>query len=852
MQYADVSIDEYLAHRQPMPHLYDISPQLDPAAFELNGSGNGAGPDIVRLAAAIRTDGDRHTDVRLLAGDGEKYLATAMRIADNLRCDVYLTPLGADIRFVRESSAITGSSWEAIAVDRATGDPARWQLVRPADLPADVPTWFVSAQGRLHQNSGLVTVSLPAGVAFATKATFRDTVYVAARMKPGAGRVSTVAVNVDGGRFEIRRFDGAGSRLGGVELATLIGASLDVIHPDVQIPLTWPTDDEGCAALDLELVRLADALNRTIWVPEPPGAAFLLPDCGEFAAVDEVGGPSSWRAYTSRLAEDREPQYQTSIDGRLAPIGEVAATAFPGVPFASVPAGQMEQLRLWYESVVRWDGMFAIDLAVLGDGRLGVLLEDGTALAVSGRLLRTMLRRAGWAGEDLSVARPASGRILGRRARPRGAVGSSPHGRPLAPAARRPGLHPPRRSTGGRGARHLEAGVARRALLPPRGSGQRRHRGRAATRRAGRTAGVAERGGARRHHADAGGRRRHLQRRHSARDRDATHDRTEGPHGAGADGSGRRGPDADRRWPRTPCRAVATAGPGGEPARDRPLPLDAAGHRRASSRGSSRRRTCSCSRAGTRSGWPSIATTATCSGCTLPRSWPSTSPSTKPRRRGISGNGSATPAAPTCFRWPGCPSCGSPPDSTSTGTAGWHLAATSAPVPWRSGSTTPTTASPACPTRWCTGPTRVSGPACRPTWSCRTTWFRCRTCCIGASSRCHATSPPSTRVTGSWKLKIRRRRAIDVPATLDTLTGLPIVGRMHDFVGLDVLLSEEDLTMAVLTKAWRYGPNHRPVLTKLNGATLSDTILSGSWEYAETQREATPETQREATPETPA
>jgi hypothetical protein len=40
--------------------------------------------------------------------------------------------------------------------------------------------------------------------------------------------------------------------------------------------------------------------------------------------------------------------------------------------------------------------------------------------------------------------------------------------------------------------------------------------------------------------------------------------------------------------------------------------------------------------------------------------------------------------------------------------------------------------------------------------------------------------------------------------------------------------------MAVLTKAWRYGPNHRPVLTKLNGATLSDTILSGSWDYAET------------------
>src|SRR5262249_32913318 len=130
-------------------------------------------------------------------------------------------------------------------------------------------------------------------------------------------------------------------------------------------------------------------------------AAFVLPGTGEFAAVDEVGSPSTWRAYPSRLDGERPPHLDTDADGRLVPIGDEAAWTFPGVPLVSVPPPQVEHLRGWYESVSPLPGLFAIDLAVLADGRLGMLLRDSTPVAVGPRRLRLMLRQAGWALEDL-------------------------------------------------------------------------------------------------------------------------------------------------------------------------------------------------------------------------------------------------------------------------------------------------------------------------------------------------------------------------------------------------------------------------------------------------------------------
>ncbi len=274
-------------------------------------------------------------------------------------------------------------------------------MVRPLGLPDSVATWFTSVRGRLRQSHGLVTVPLADGIAFATKETYRDTAYLAARIMPSQNRMTTIAVNAELGRFEITRFDDAGSLLGGVEFATLVSASLDVIHPDVQVALTWPKDAAACTSLNTELMRLADGLNRTVWVPQPQGAAFVLPGFGEFVAVDEVGAPSRWRAYPSRLNENWTSSYGTDLDGRLAPLGEVSGARFPGVSFVSVPTPQLEHLRPWYAAIAPAPGLFPIDLAVLADGRLGVVLADGTPVVTGPRELHVLLREAGWAGEDL-------------------------------------------------------------------------------------------------------------------------------------------------------------------------------------------------------------------------------------------------------------------------------------------------------------------------------------------------------------------------------------------------------------------------------------------------------------------
>jgi hypothetical protein len=79
------------------------------------------------------------------------------------------------------------------------------------------------------------------------------------------------------------------------------------------------------------------------------------------------------------------------------------------------------------------------------------------------------------------------------------------------------------------------------------------------------------------------------------------------------------------------------------------------------------------------------------------------------------------------------------------------------------------------------------------------------------------------------EVRIRRRGAIDVPATLDKLRGLPVVGRLHDFVGKDLLLSEHEFPHAVVTKVWRTGERRRS-LDKITGGTLADALKTDAFD----------------------
>lgn len=382
-------MDEYRAHAPSLAHLFDLFPPAPRHEAIVGDDPSG----VSDLAAAVRTRTGRDTDVRLHAGAGD----LAAELAANLHRDVYFVPPDAEVRYLRETSAIAGESWEAVAVDRGSGVPVEWSVARPPDLPPGLPTWFVSSRGGLRPNRGLVSLPLEGGIAFATRATYRDTAQVAARLRR-LDDLTTVAVTAEYGRFEISRYDDDGALLGGAEFATLVAASLDVIAPDVQLALTWPTTPEACTELDGELARLAEQLDRTVWVPEPAGATAIQPGVGEFAAVDEVGEVGAWRAYPPG---DQRPRHRSDLDGRLIPIGDVAVTAFPAAPLVSVPQEQLDRLRAWYESAAPLHGLFALDLAATWEGRLGVCLDGGGLAAVGPRELRRLLVDAGWSGADL-------------------------------------------------------------------------------------------------------------------------------------------------------------------------------------------------------------------------------------------------------------------------------------------------------------------------------------------------------------------------------------------------------------------------------------------------------------------
>jgi hypothetical protein len=302
----------------PVPMLVDLPTLVD---------GAGQSMDVCSLVDLVRRAAPPGCDLRVLAPEAYRCREVLQEVADALGCDIYLA--GRDVDIVQVGGA-------AVAVARATRDPVDWLVVRPAGLPISASAWFEQSDGVIRARTGLVTLPLQGGLAFATRETFAEMAkFVNAITSPTAG-VTALAAPARDGQFAIGWYAGYGAVLNGADFARLVTANLDDVRSDVQIALTWPTGPNESRLLDAELRRAADALDRTVWVPELGGGAACGTGIGGPIAVDFDGRPARWVAYASarRVASPRA--YATDDLGRLVPAQPVSREE---LDIAGQPAG---------------------------------------------------------------------------------------------------------------------------------------------------------------------------------------------------------------------------------------------------------------------------------------------------------------------------------------------------------------------------------------------------------------------------------------------------------------------------------------------------------------------------------
>jgi hypothetical protein len=354
----------------------------------------GASPD--RLADWILERAEPGSDVRVLVPGGHRHLELFARLAEAMHCDVYLPAAGAELH---------EEGGEPVTRRSDTGEPLEWSLIRPSDIAPEAPSWFERGGGRVLRRRGVATIPMGMGVAFATRASFLDLVAFATATATAPPAVTPLAAVVYGGQFVIGWFDGREAALAGADFARLVAATVDELRPEVRLALTWPRSMEACLELDRELERLAQALDRVIWVPPWGGSAVAVSDLAEPIAVDADSHPAPWLRYDPDGS--RGSSLFAAADGRLlsesdaisttavvlaAPAGEIsaAATAFAGgsVPVAEgegeefEEAGALDELRHDHPALMRRaDNAFrALDFARPDEARcLGDLITAWSA-----------------------------------------------------------------------------------------------------------------------------------------------------------------------------------------------------------------------------------------------------------------------------------------------------------------------------------------------------------------------------------------------------------------------------------------------------------------------------------------
>ena len=308
------------ARRKSVPCLFDLMSLTDPRDRPA---------DVAELADLVRRGAGPDCDIRVLVADGGRHATTLQGLADTLRCDVY---------FVAGPTELVDESGDIVALDHASGEPTDWRVVRPSDVPAGLPTWFDLADGRVRMRSGLVTLPVPSGLAFAARDTFIEmAAFVDAA--PGCSEgLTPIAASIQSGQFSIGWFDGTSALIGGEDFARLVTASLDEVQPDVRLAIRWPADADDCVTVGEELQRMADALHRNLWVPEPGCMASGIAGLDEPAAVDTTGASAQWVSYVPSDVTTWVAGYETDPDGRLVGLADdISRAAFASTPVDLVP-----------------------------------------------------------------------------------------------------------------------------------------------------------------------------------------------------------------------------------------------------------------------------------------------------------------------------------------------------------------------------------------------------------------------------------------------------------------------------------------------------------------------------------
>lgn len=398
------------------------------------------------LARKILRSGGGGRDVQVLVPDGAQHAALLQALADRLGRDVLMVPAGA---------TTAGADPEpATPVDRTTGAVVDWLLVQPPSLATSLPGWYDLDGGRIRHRQGWAALPLARGLAFTTQEAFPLARAAAASLGVGHPTLATVAFGVDAAGPLLCDYGGVRVSASGTDLAAalsavaLYGGDLRV-WPQVAEPSPPRVDaDAGTDAGDLDgpdadhllgihvdpadrllhvglgaevtdalaahLSELAARVGATVWAPPTGSRVVLLEGVRDLAVRDRDGHLRSWQAYRPP-GPDRPDRFWSDRDGRLVPVGgtmdaavgptgeDLPGPTASGVELVSVATeARPAALRRW-ATVRRRDGQFRVELAVLDDGRLAARHGDGGLLAVGPRELRALLRRAGWAGQDLAL-----------------------------------------------------------------------------------------------------------------------------------------------------------------------------------------------------------------------------------------------------------------------------------------------------------------------------------------------------------------------------------------------------------------------------------------------------------------